>query len=285
VKITSLSRVLTEGAIGTAVLMAVSRRTRTAVVAWLRTPAAFFTLTTVFAVAMSFGPAVYAKGRVVATTNLYAIFYNYVPGFDGLRVPARYAMVMTLALAALAALGVARIDARYRRRAAAIAGALILVEATAVPIPIDEQSTNYSRATLAPLPPTLPIGAQSPPVYDYLAHLPESAAILEMPIGEPAFDIRYMLASTRHWRRLVNGYSGGFPVSYGLLTEVLNEVMTRPDAAWDAVRRSGATHLVVHEVFFREDYGRRISAWARAHGASEVAAFGSDHVFALGTTR
>jgi hypothetical protein len=102
-----------------------------------------------------------------------------------------------------------------------------------------------------------------------------------MPLGEPAFDIRYMFYSTRHWRRLVNGYSGGAPASYGFLTESLNDIPTRPDAAWEAVSHSGATHLVVHEGFFKADFGRAISAWAGAHGAHEVAAFGADRVFSV----
>src|SRR5262249_12815652 len=195
-------------------------------------------------------------------------------GFDGLRVPARAAMIAALALAALAGLGIAALDVRYRRRAAIVAGALIVVEAAAVPIPIDENPTHYARAQLAPLPPALALGAETPPLYRYLAQLPDSAAVLEMPLGEPAFDIRYMFYSTVHWRRLVNGYSGGAPADYTLLTEALNDALTRPDRAWEAVKQSGATHLVVHEVFFQEDFGPRLSAWARARGAREIAAFG-----------
>ncbi|HJZ78684.1 MAG TPA: hypothetical protein VKE51_43450, partial [Vicinamibacterales bacterium] len=117
IKITSLSRVLVLGAIGGALFAATSRRARTSARAWLTTPAAFFALTAVFAIAMSFGPDVHARGRVVSAGNVYALFYAYVPGFDGLRVPARYATIATLALAALAALGIAAVDARHRRRA------------------------------------------------------------------------------------------------------------------------------------------------------------------------
>jgi hypothetical protein len=284
IKITSLSRTLALGAVAAAALFAVSRRARGTAIEWLKTPAAFFVLTTVFAIAMSFGPDVHAKGRIVSTGNVYTFFYDYVPGFDGLRVPARYATIATLALAALAALGVAALDPRRRRPAAAIAAALILVEAIAVPLPLDQNSTTYSRPYLAPLPPALATPAEAP-VYDYIAQLPASATILEMPLGEPAFDIRYMFYSIRHWRRLVNGYSGGAPPSYGFLTESLNDVLIRPDRAWDSVARSGATHLVVHEGFFREDFGHRVTEWARSHGARELAAFGGDRVFSLSFSR
>ena len=57
-------------------------------------------------------------------------FYHFVPGFDGVRVPARFAMIVTLGLAALAALGVG--GARTPRpaiRCVVLAGALIVVEA------------------------------------------------------------------------------------------------------------------------------------------------------------
>jgi hypothetical protein len=282
IKITSLSRVLVAGGLAAAAALAVSRRARAAAIGWLQTPAAFFTLAAVFAAVMSFGPDVHARGRAVAVSNLYTLFYDYVPGFDGLRVPARYAMIGTLALAALAALGVTAIGTRHRRRAAAIAAALIVVEAIAVPIPIDQNSASYSRANLAPLPSTLALGADVPAVYGYLAKLPTSATILELPLGEPAFDIRYMFYSTRHWRRLVNGYSGGAPESYGFLTEALNDALTRPDRAWDALSRSGATHLVVHEGAFREDFGRQLSAWAASHGARQLAVLGTDRVFSVG---
>jgi hypothetical protein len=280
-KITSLSRVLIASAIAAVSWLLASPRARRAVRTWLQTPAAFFVVVTVFAIAMSFGPDVHARGRTVAATNIYALFYNYVPGFDGLRVPARYSMIAALALAALAALGVAAIERCRRARVAIVAGALILVESCAVPIPIDQNSTVYTRANLAPLPPTIAVGADAPAVYAYLAQLPASAAILELPLGEPAFDIRYMFYSTLHWRRLVNGYSGGAPEWYGVLTESLDDVLTSPDRAWDAVARSEATHLVVHEGFFKADFGRRVSDWARSHGAHEMAAFGSDHVFSL----
>jgi hypothetical protein len=285
IKITSLPRTLTIGAIAAALWIAVSARARRGVRAWLQTPSAYFVLVTTFAIAMSFGPEVRATGRTVAATGVYTLFYDYVPGFDGLRVPARYSMIAALSLASLAALGVAALDRRRRAPVAMIAGALILVESCAVPIPIDQNSTTYTRANLAPLPATIGVGADAPDVYAYLAQLPAAAAILEMPLGEPAFDIRYMFYSTRHWRRLVNGYSGGAPEWYGRLTESLNDVATSPDRAWDAVVQSEATHLVVHEGFFRADFGRRVSDWARSHGAQELGTFGADRVFSLARSR
>ena len=172
-------------------------------------------------IAMSFGPDIHARGRPAARTSVYALFIDLVPGFDGVRVPARYAMIVTLGLAALTALGIAGVDGRRRERVSLVAAVLILAEAIAVPLPTNQNSTGYGQAGLAPLPASVAIGSAAPEVYRFASQLPASAVLLELPLGEPAFDIRYMFYSTRHWKRLVNGYSGGAPDEYGMLTESL----------------------------------------------------------------
>jgi hypothetical protein len=280
IKITSLSRVLLFCGLVVGAVMAASRRVREGVIRWLLSPAGLYCGIVVLALVMSFGPDIRAKGRVVASANVYALFFDFVPGFDGVRVPARFAMVGTLGLAALAALGIGAIDRRYRGWISVAAGTLILLEAMAVPIPINQNSTQYGQAGLAPLPASIDVGS-TPEVYQFVARLPASAVIIELPLGEPAFDVRYMFYSTRHWRRLVNGYSGGAPQDYGMLTESLKDVETRPERAWQSIVQSTATHAIVHEGSYVNDGGRRLSAWLRGRGASEVAAFGSDKVFAL----
>jgi len=285
IKITSLSRALVVCAAAGAIVLSASRRSREAASQRLLTPAGVFSAITLFAIVMSFGPEIHAKGRVVATSSVYTVFYNLVPGFDGLRVPARYATIVALGLAALSAIGVAAIDRRHQGRAAAVAGALILLEAAAVPIPINQNSTAYTQSGLAPLPASLAIGSAAPEVYRFVAQLPASAVLVELPLGEPAFDVRYMFYSTLHWRRLVNGYSGGAPPQYGVLTESLKDVVRRPDRAWQAIADSTATHAIVHEGSYAADGGSRLSAWLRSRGAREVAAFGSDRVFVIPTNQ
>ena len=284
IKIASLPRALIVVAgLGAVVLVLFSSARRSARV-WLASPAGFFGVITVLAIVLSFGPDIYARGRLVAETSLYAAFYRFVPGFDGLRVPARYAMLVTFGLAALAALGIAALERRSHRRgriAAGVAGALILLESLALPIPINLNPSEYRMTGLAPLPATVATGAGAPEVYRFIAQLPAEAVLVELPLGEPAFDIRYMFYSTTHWRRLVNGYSGGAPPDYGLLTASLADVAARPDRAWDLLAASRATHAIVHEAFYANGGGRRVSDWLRARGAGEIAAFGGDRVFAL----
>jgi hypothetical protein len=294
-KITSFSRIAIVGAVAVTLVLVFSRSARAAFAEWLRSPAAWLLLVTLFAIAMSFGPDIHAKGRSVTGANIYTLFYDYVPGFDGLRVPARYAMIAALGLAGLAGLGVAAIERGHGRRPSArstraialrayapvIASGLIVLEAVAVPIPINQNSMDYKDAALAPLPASIAIGAALPPVYRFVGQLPSSAVLIELPLGEPAFDIRYMFYSTSHWKRLVNGYSGGAPIEYEFLTESLKDTASRPARAWRALLDSTATHVVVHEAFYKGDRGARLSAWLRAQSAREVAAFDSDRVFAM----
>jgi len=281
IKITSLARAFAVGCLAGAALLAASRRARAVARAWVLTPAGFFTLVALFGIAMSFGPEIHARGRPVASANIYTLFYAFVPGFDGLRVPARYATIVSLALAALAALAVAAAGGRVRRRIAIVASVLIVGEAIAVPIPVNQNSIDYGQRNLAPLPPSVAIGSAAPPVYDAVARLPPSAVLLELPLGEPAFDIRYMFYSTRHWRRLVNGYSGGAPASYVSLTHALVDAAAQPDRAWREIAASTATHVVVHERAYAEAEGRRLSDWLRGRGAREIASLDGDRLFAL----
>ena len=282
-KVTSLPRALGLAMLLYAIALATSARERAAAAAWLRSPAGLFTLMALFAVVMSFGPQIEARGRVVAGTSLYAAFYRWVPGFDGLRVPGRFGMIVAFALAVLAALGLMSIRRpQLRARIAAIAAALMIVESFAAPIPVNQNAIDYRQPGLAPLPPTLTIEGGGPPaVYRYIAALPESSVVLELPLGEPAFDVRYMFYSTGHWRPLVNGYTGGQPYDYTLLDHALQDITTRPDRAWRLLVDSGVTHVVVHETFYAGDRGPRVSGWLGGHGATEVAAFGGDRVFHL----
>ena len=74
-----------------------------------------------------------------------------------------------------------------------------------------------------------------------------TAVVVELPLGEPAFDIRYMFYSTGHWRRLVNGYSGGAPLAYEFLSEALKDVVDPARPRLAGLVDSSATHAVVHE--------------------------------------
>ena len=280
-KITSFSRVLWIVIALGAVLLTISPEARSAAKRWWSHPVGMLSTLTLFAIVMSFGPHIHAKGRVVVDPSLYALFYDFVPGFDGLRVPARYGMITALGLAALAGVGVRLLETAGLGALALVAALLIVVESFAVPIGVNDNWVVYKQPGLQPLPPTLTLEPAAEETYRFVAGLPASTAIVELPLGEPAFDIRYMFYSTRHWKPLVNGYSGGEPDDYRYLNQSLQDVGTRPDRAWNALIASTATHAIVHESFYAGDRGSRVSAWLWSKGATEVGTFGTHRVFAL----
>ena len=281
-KITSLGRAGLAAAALLTIALVGSRAIRAATRRWFQQPAAMLSLIAASAVVLSLGTRITAKGRVVLESAPYALLYRFVPGFDALRVPSRFAMLVAFCLAGLVAIGVAAIgDDRRRRLVALVAGALIAIEFVPAPFPINGNSTVYARADLAPLPDTVESGAGAPPVYRFIASLPPNTVILELPLGEPAFDIRYMFYSTRHWKPLVNGYSGGEPPDYELLDTSLQDITTRPDRAWQALLDSRATHVIIHEALFVRDEGPSLTAWIAARGGREVARFGGDAVVEL----
>jgi hypothetical protein len=93
------------------------------------------------------------------------------------------------------------------------------------------------------------IRASFPPSqYDVLAG--ESRAVVaEFPFYHPRQifgNAQYMLNSTRHWRPLLNGYSGFLPASYGAH---YGELQGFPDErSLKALRDWMVTHVVVHHL-------------------------------------
>jgi len=240
--------------------------------------AAFYAFALAGAVWLSFGRRVRSMGYVLSRETVYDWLYRYVPGFDGLRVPSRYAMLAALFLAVLAGFGAAAIARRGRvgRIVTLALGVLFLAESARMPLWLEAVWSGVDprlQGTFSP-------GAQR--MYEFVNTLPAAAVIVEFPFGErPGRDTCYMYASTLHWRRLVNGYSGSFPLSY----EAIEPALTHPleDAAhgWQATLQSGATHAIVHESLFSGGEGKATSDWLRKAGAREIMAVGSHRLFAL----
>ena len=268
-------------ALAAAVLLGVSPRARSFARAWLGTVAAFAFLAAAVAFVLSLGPEIRTNGRLIGSTGPYALLYSHVPGFDGLRVPARYAMIVILFLATAAGFGADVIERRVRRggAVAAILALLVLSEAFAAPIILNGSSAEGGYATP---PPRVYAGGQIPPVYRFLKTLPAPGTVLvEFPFGEWGYEMRYMFYSTNHWHPLLNGYSGTFPVSYSLRGTLLRHPSDSPDLAWKGLLEDGATHAVVHESLYKGDEGAAIGRWLADHGATQIAEFDGDRVFRL----
>ncbi len=264
-----------------ALLVLVSPRARSFVREWIATIAAFVVISAAAAFFMSLGPEIRSNGRLISEIGPYHFFYSHVPGFDGLRVPARFAMLVMLFLSVAAGLGAAAMERRFRRGGAmAVAlGGLAVVEAFAAPILVNGTVAEGRYATL---PARVYTGDRVPGAYRFLKSLPApGTVVVEFPLGEWAYELRYVFYSTAHWHPLLNGYSGQFPLSYNMNATHLRHPLDAPQSSWDTLMRSGATHAVVHGPYYRDDEGERIARWLVDRGAKLIGDFDGDKVFQL----
>ena len=256
-------------------LLAVSPRARVEVARISRSPIALAFVATVLAMWLSLGPIPKAGDSLVSGLGLYNVLYELVPGFNGVRVPARYAMIAGLFLALAAGYGVRYLQTRVQGSTAqavllSVLGFLILIEGAAIPMELNRAwggSEAIPPARIAP-------ASQTAPVYARIATLPAGTAITEFPFGDPAWEIRYVYYASTHWKPITNGYSGNFPPRYKERVARLQRVKTDPAAAWQSLRDSGTTHVVIH----RNAYANRadadtVEAWLKERGASEVERF------------
>jgi hypothetical protein len=265
----------------TVILLASSPRARSFAAQWAGSVAGFALLMALATWLLSLGPEIRTMGRTLRGTAPYAFFYWHVPGFDGLRVPARYGMLTMMFLSIAAGYGALHLERRLRYGGLVIilAGLFAVAESIAAPIVINGTGAEADYAT----PPShMMTGDRVPPVYRYLATLPSPETVLaEFPFGQWTYELRYIFYSTAHWHPLINGYSGTFPLSYDQRAVVLRRPDEDPNEAWNAVAGAGVTHVVVHERFYKEDRGKIVSTWLADHGARLVAEFDGDKVFAL----
>jgi hypothetical protein len=173
----------------------------------------------------SFGPA----------GGLYSVLYHAVPLFAWLRAPARFGLIVALALSVVAGLGVSELLTRSRRPTL-VSMVLAVVAAAELVVPSNLREVQ---------------GVE--PVYRTLATLPP-APVIEMPF----FYLRemfprhtyYMLASTAHWMPLVNGYSDYIPPDF------VEHVMTlAPFPSGDGFKLLAPWHVryaVFHRYWYNE---------------------------------
>jgi hypothetical protein len=262
----------------TGLLLAVSPPARRRVSAFWN-ERGFFVAALVAAAWLSLGPSPQVMGRPLDLTSAYRWLYDYVPGFDGVRVPARYGMVVALMLAVLGGFGAARVSlTRYGPALCVALVGLLLVESMPRPFIVNGAGTipGYRQPEARLYPP-----GRGPAVYAAVARLADDAVLAELPLGQPDFDIRAMYYSTTHWRRILNGYSGFFPPQYGPLTVALTQIPEHADASWLVLRERGATHVLVHEDAYLNTEGPDTSRALRDRGAREVFREGSDVLLAL----
>jgi hypothetical protein len=109
----------------------------------------------------------------------------------------------------------------------------------------------------------------------------DAEVLTEFPFGDPAWELRYVYYSTVHWKRVVNGYSGGFPNNYKVRVALLQRFTENPDEAWNALRDAGTTHVIVHEMAYADGGAEVVKQWLIAYGAHEIGRFDRDLLYAV----
>jgi hypothetical protein len=278
-RITNINQMLLRSAICAALLLIVSPASRIRAGVFMR-ERGFFLGALIAALWLSLGPSPEVLGRPVELAAPYQFLYEHVPGFDGVRVPARFAMVAALMLAVLAGFGAAAIERwRASRPLLAVLSVAFLAESLVMPFTVNGLSPvrGYNTPELRVYRPD-----RAPEIYkEFARQAPVDAVLAEIPLGEPDFDLRAMFYSIVHWRPLLNGYSGFYPPHYGKLALALSDVPRFPEPAVEALRTYGATHVLVHEGAYLDARGVNTSAALRERGAIELYRGGSDLLLKL----
>ncbi len=266
-----------------------------AIVSWRRWLAQYLILLGLAAAVLALGPVLQLTGdsasRIVSRMP-YGFLYVNLPGFDAMRVPARFNILYGLAVAALAGLGLhwllAKIGAwwtdRTPARRAATAQLLPLGLAAVLIAGVVGESINK------PYPITdVPTGAAIPGVYQWLAAQPGAVAA-ELPLliskerGAELLNNRYQYYAFWHGRPVVNGAGNVAPKGYQALYYEFRDGPT--PRALSVLQGLGVTHLIVH--YDQLDAARAASVRERLGAASgqiaEVAAFGPDVAYRLTPT-
>jgi hypothetical protein len=183
------------------------------------------------------------RARMAVAFGLVAFALSFGPGFPlyewitrlfpimaGIRGASRFGQLFLAAVALLAAFGLTQLQRQFPRHALTL-GALLLfaAHAEAVRAPI-----NYRQ-----------FGGLSP-IFDELRNTDPDTVVACVPFPAPreAFhNVDCMLASTRFWRPIVNGYSSFMPASYVRSAAALDAF---PDGETLGYLKSlGVTHVIV----------------------------------------
>lgn len=229
---------------------------------------------------LSLGPAPSAGPARVSGFGLYDLLYSHVPGFNGVRVPARYAMVAGLFLSIAAGYGAVRLLRRsWGPGVLGLAAVLVVADGAAMPL-----AMNHTWGSNEATPPARVYAAASVPrIYQDVRHLAPDAVIAEFPFGDPAWEIRAVYYAAMHGRRVLNGYSGAFPPGYKRRVAALHRFAADGETAWQALVDAGTTHVVVHApAFGNPDDARALLTWLNARGAQPVVRYmDGEALFAL----
>jgi hypothetical protein len=230
----------------------------------------------VVALVLSLGPEPTIWGHRVMSFGPYAWLDTLVPVLDALRVPARFASVMYLALTVLAAIGVASLlGTRNRRAATTITAALVALACF----------EGYSAIPLAEVGPH----GRTPDdgLYDWLRVQP-AGAVLELPIARLDGSYRsfiYEYNTLVHRHPIVNGWTGYSTELQQFLGSDASPLRDTAhlDEGLDLLRGVAVRYVLIHPDDFdpRENAAPILAAFVARAQPLQMRQFGGVYAFTL----
>lgn len=216
----------------------------------------FYAGATIVVMLLACGPVLAYHSTVLLDPTPYRWLMR-MPGFSGLRVPARFWMMGTMCLGVAAGLAFARLvpaSTRWRSLACVLVVCGVLAD-------------GWLRA--------MPMG-QVPESWPIVEPPGRAAAVIELPLG-PDFDAAATFRSLVHRRRTVNGVSGYDPPAYTLLQQGLK---ARDTGMLRALATFGPIDVVVDGAH-DPDGTLALYATATVPGATQFASDGVRTAYAL----
>jgi hypothetical protein len=180
----------------------------------------FYGLLAIISILLTVGPPL----------GLWPMVY-WLPGFNFIRVPSRFWILATLALAVLSGIAFDRLRQRLPLAVRSIAGVsvavLLLVEFSTIPLAVT------------------PFRIRPPAADRWLADQAKPFVVAEFPFSSaPREQTAYMLHSMGHWQKTIHGYSGFEPAGH---TRLYDRMRRFPDVdAVEALRTLAVDYVVVH---------------------------------------
>lgn len=231
----------------------------------------FYVALAAVAALLCLGTRLYFFGHSVNIPMPYDIFYYLFPGSRVMRVPARFIILVLLALAVLSAFAVRALLSWIASRKKHGLGALVLILVAGLLV-LDLMSVNLHMVGV-------PLKDQFPPVYTWMKQQPGEAPTAELPLAryDPKtykeglqYEITWQAReaprtyySTLHWKKILNGYSGYIPPSYYEAVKATAGFPSAESIAW--LKVNGIKYVVVHASLMDPATLQKVFSWSLKH--------------------
>ena len=190
---------------------------------------------------LSFGGQFTFLGHSTGVAPLpFRFFFNFIPGFKGIRVPSRYGVFVIFCIAVLASYGLKYFLKKWEKKkftAVAAAGLLLFLNLEYLSIPQRMKK--------------VPVKDDIPPAYTWVKNRPKEEVFICLPFfNRIPLEANYLYFSLYHKKRIVNGYSGFFPPVTLYMQRMFKGFPSWPSI--DILKSLGVDYVIFHPGLWEE---------------------------------